>query len=110
RSRCSPNGLRTSSTKPKSTTIRFSGFLPASRTARFAVIYSHGSTIELVHPSFDILAHICGVTREPICLILNENEIYRRAWVARRSGCTLIQGERPIAPESESSLLILRRT
>jgi SAM-dependent methyltransferase len=90
----------------------FQRFLSRQPDARFAVIYSHGSTIELVHPSFDIVGHMCRVARGHICLILNENELYRRAWVAQfaRSGFALIRGERPIAPGSGSSLLILRRT
>jgi SAM-dependent methyltransferase len=92
----------------------FQRFLARQPDARFAVTYSHGSTIELVHPSFDIVAHMCRVTQRHVCLILNENELYRRAWVEQfaRSGFALIHGERPLAPggPDASSLLILRRT
>ena len=90
----------------------FQRFLSQQADRRFAVTYSHGSTIELVHPSFDIVGHMSRVTQRHICLILNENELYRRAWVEQfaRSGFALIHGERPIAPDNESSLIILERT
>jgi SAM-dependent methyltransferase len=89
----------------------FQRFLAHQPNARFMVTYSHGSTIELVHPSFDVVAHMTRVTRGHICLILNEHELYRRAWIEQfaRSDFALVHGERPIAG-SRSSLLILART
>jgi SAM-dependent methyltransferase len=88
----------------------FQRFLARLPDARFMVTYSHGSTIELVHPSFDVVAHMSRVTRGHICLILNENELYRRAWIEQfaRSGFALVHREPPIAP-SGSTLIILAR-
>jgi SAM-dependent methyltransferase len=88
----------------------FQRFLQRQPDGRFAVTYSHGSTIELIHPSFDIVAHMSRVTQRHICLILNENEVYRRAWIEQfaRTGFTLIHG-RPIPPDIGWSLVILAR-
>jgi SAM-dependent methyltransferase len=91
----------------------FQRFLARQPDARFEVTYSHGSTIELVHPSFDVVAHMCRVTQGHICLILNENELYRRDWIEQfaRAGFALVHAERPIeSSDCWSSLLILART
>jgi SAM-dependent methyltransferase len=90
----------------------FQSFLPRQANGRFRVTYSHGSTIELVHPSFDIVAHMSRVTQRHICLILNENEAFRRDWLRQfaRHHFTLLHGERPIVPGSAASLIVLQRT
>ena len=62
---------------------------------RFELTYSHGSTIELVHPSFDVVAHICRVTRRHVCLVITESEYFRRDWTRQfdRRGFRLIHSE-----------------
>jgi SAM-dependent methyltransferase len=89
----------------------FQRFLSRQPDRRFALTYSHGSTIELVHPSFDIVAHMSRVTRRHICLILNEREAFRRDWLRQfgRHGFNLLHGERPVALDSAASLIVLQR-
>jgi SAM-dependent methyltransferase len=89
----------------------FQRFLARQPDGKFEATYSHGSTIELVHPSFDIVSHMCRVTRHHICLILNENEAFRRYWLTQfaRHGFTLEHAARPIAPGVSSSLIVLKR-
>ncbi|HVY59177.1 MAG TPA: class I SAM-dependent methyltransferase [Xanthobacteraceae bacterium] len=89
----------------------FQRFLMRQPNKRFDLTYSHGATIELVHPSFDIVAHLCRVTRRHICLILIENQAFRRDWLGQfaRNGFTLIHGKRPIVPGSGASLIVLER-
>ncbi len=89
----------------------FQRFLMRQPDESFDLTYSHGATIELVHPSFDIVAHLCRVTRRFICLILLENDAFRRDWLRQfaRNGFTLLHGRRPIAPGSGASLIVLQR-
>lgn len=89
----------------------FQRFLMRQPDRVFDLIYSHGATIELVHPSFDIVAHMCRVTRRNICLILLENDGFPRDWVGQfaRHGFALLHGERPMAPGSGASLLVFQR-
>ena len=89
----------------------FQRFLARQPDNRFDLTYSHGATIELVHPSFDIVKHLCRVTRSHICLILHEDVKFRRDWLQQfaRHGFTLIRGARPIGPDNEASLIVLQR-
>jgi SAM-dependent methyltransferase len=88
----------------------FQRFLVGQPDKRFDLIYSHGATIELVHPSFDIVKQLCRVTRSHICLIVVETEKYRRDWVRQfaRHGFTLKYGV-AVAPDSEVNMIVLQR-
>jgi SAM-dependent methyltransferase len=89
----------------------FQRFLLSQPDGRFELTYSHGATIEMVHPSFDIVAHLCRVTRRHICLILHERDAFPRDWLTQfaKKGFVLLHGERPMSPDSRASLIILRR-
>jgi SAM-dependent methyltransferase len=89
----------------------FQRFLARQPDRRFDLSYSHGATIELVHPSFDIVKHLCRVTRSHICLIVVETERYRRDWLRQfaRHGFAL-KTLRPLGPDRDGSLVVLRRT
>jgi SAM-dependent methyltransferase len=39
---------------------------------KFDLVYSIGATIELVHPSFDIVRNLCAISRHTIILFINE--------------------------------------
>jgi hypothetical protein len=85
----------------------------------FDMLYSHGATIELVHPSFDIVRHMCRVTRNHVVLIVNETvaHSYPRFWTYEfaRNGFFLREARRPVGeipPEDSAgrpSLLVYRR-
>ena len=97
----------------------FQRFLRNQPDRAFDLLYSHGATIELVHPSFDIVRHMCRVTREHVVLILNETstELYPRFWTYEfaRNGFFLREARRPVGripPENSAgnpSLLVYER-
>jgi SAM-dependent methyltransferase len=48
---------------------------------RFELTYSMGATLELVHPSFDLIGNICRVTDRYVVLIISEwGHAYPRFW------------------------------
>jgi SAM-dependent methyltransferase len=97
----------------------FQRFLRQQPDQDFDLLYSHGATIQLVHPSFDIVKHMCRVTRNHVVLILNEvyPDPYPRFWTYEfaRNGFFLREARRPageIPPADSSaipSLLVYRR-
>jgi SAM-dependent methyltransferase len=98
--------------RAKVTNDLFQRFLLRQPDRAFELTYSHGATIELVHPSFDTVRHLCRVTRRHICLLLHENEAFRRDWIGQFAGhgFHLAHGMRPIAPGHGGSLIVLRRS
>ncbi len=53
----------------------------AARGRKFDLVYSMGATIELVHPSFDVIRHICAVSDRYVILIISEwGHAYPRFW------------------------------
>jgi SAM-dependent methyltransferase len=97
----------------------FQSFLRRQPDRSYDVLYSHGATIELVHPSFDIVAHLCRVTRNHMVLILNETTrtLYPRFWTYEfaRHGFYLREARRPLGtfplthPSGQPSLLVYLR-
>lgn len=62
------------------------------------VIHSHGATLELVHPSFPIVAEICRVARRSIYIEIQElGHSYPREYIRdfERHGFKLVFSERP---------------
>lgn len=90
----------------------FQRFLMKQPDRSYDVLYSHGATIELVHPSFDIAAHMCRIARSHICLLLSPDNVFRREWLKQFTshGFVLAYSEQPIAPDSDLSLIILQRS
>jgi SAM-dependent methyltransferase len=61
----------------------FEDILPlwAEKNQQFDLVYTVGATIELVHPSFDIIHYLCRITRKTVILLINEWEhAYPRFW------------------------------
>jgi SAM-dependent methyltransferase len=87
----------------------FQRFLRQQPDQFFDVLYSHGATIELVHPSFDIVKHMCRVTKHHVVLIQNEIRVhpYPRFWTYEfaRNGFFLREARRPVGdiPPANSS-------
>ena len=97
----------------------FQRYLKRSGEKKFDTIYSHGATIELVHPSFDIIREICRVTKYYIILFINEHEhgfprFY--IWEFKKNGFYMVKGIRPVGQncsgknnENPNSLLVFKR-
>lgn len=70
---------------------------------RYDLVYTLGATIELVHPSFDIVSHICTTSRRFIILIIAESgHSYPRFWEYEfnRNGFSMVKCIRPYNGES----------
>ena len=89
----------------------FQHFLLTHDTGAFDVLHSNGATIELVHPSFPIVAEICRVTRDSVYLdICERGHTYPRRYVEQfaRHGFVLVHGERASDPVHHSSKLVFQ--
>lgn len=78
----------------------FEDTLPAlaKRNGTFRVVYSLGATLELVHPSFDIIGHLCRISSGYIILMISEwGHAYPRFWEYEfnRNGFLLVEYRRP---------------
>ncbi len=89
----------------------FQHYLLAHDTDAFDVLHSNGATLELVHPSFPIVAEICRVIRDSVYLdICERGHAYPRRYVEQfaRHGFVLVHSERASDPVHHSSILIFR--
>ena len=85
----------------------------------FILTYSMGATLELVHPSFDVIRAICEITERYVILIIAEwGHRYPRfyEYEFNRQGFLLVKSLRPyngkpstILPEQIYSLLLFER-
>jgi hypothetical protein len=86
----------------------------------FSLIYTVGATIELVHPSFDIIKYICAISNKYVVFIINLwGHDYPRFWdyEFNRNGFDLVKCITPedgntdmiIDPAQISSLLVFKR-
>ena len=65
---------------------------------QYDLVYSLGATIELVHPSFDIVGSMCEISKRYIVLIISEwGHDYPRFWEYEfnRNGFSLVKSIRP---------------
>ena len=51
----------------------FQSFLTTTKSRKFELVYTVGSTIEEVHPSFDIISHSCRVSNKFLFLLIHES-------------------------------------
>jgi SAM-dependent methyltransferase len=90
----------------------FQHFLRNEMDKKYETVYSVGATIELVHPSFDIIGEICRVANSYVVILVQENyHSYPRFYVTEfeRNQFKLVYSLRPIR-ESTVSLLVFNRT
>jgi SAM-dependent methyltransferase len=94
----------------------FQRFLERQSDLSYDMVYSHGATLELVHPSFDIVRHLARITRNHVVLYVHEHgHAYPRMWAYqfRRRGFYLVRAERPAGQftpiKLEGSLLVFQR-
>lgn len=91
----------------------FQRFLSKCDDNRYDLLYSSGATIELVHPSFDIVRNMCRVTKNHIVLAVYEDKHnYPRFYVREfaKHGFVLVESSRPIENTSISLLVFQDRT
>lgn len=73
------------------------GFITGNR--KFDLVYSGGASISLVHPSFDIVRHICAVSSKYVIMVDEDNLglPYPRLWEYEfnKNGFTLVKFLRP---------------
>ncbi len=98
----------------------FEEILPqlVAENRRFDLIYSMGATLELVHPSFDIIRFICQLSKHYVVLDIYEwGHSYPRLWEYEfhQQGFALVKCIRPFMggivrdPVEEDSLLVFQR-
>jgi len=85
----------------------FEEILPkfAADGTQFDLVYTLGATIEIVHPSFDIIDHICKISKRFVVLIINESShSYPRFWEYEfnRNGFLMVKCIRPYNGESDT--------
>lgn len=65
----------------------------------FDIVFTRGATVELVHPSYPLIANICRITREYAVFVIRENGFsYPRDWIGEfeANGFMLIKLIRPL--------------
>jgi SAM-dependent methyltransferase len=70
---------------------------------QYDLVYTLGATVELVHPSFDIIGNISKISRRFVVLIINESgHSYPRFWEYEfnRNGFLMVKCIRPFDGES----------
>jgi SAM-dependent methyltransferase len=92
-------------------------FMSSGRS--FSLTYSMGATLELVHPSFDVIRAICDITERYVLLIIAEcGHRYPRfyEYEFNRQGFLLVKSLRPynekllkLPPEQIDSFLLFER-
>ena len=76
------------------------------------IVHSNGATLELVHPSFPIVAEICRVARRAVYVDIQERgHAYPRDYIAQfqRHGFHLVYCDRPLDLVNGSSILHFER-
>jgi len=77
----------------------FQQFLENSPDNSIDILFSRGATVELVHPSFPLISHICRITRRTVVFMINETgHSYPRfwEWEFNKYNFFLTKVERPI--------------
>jgi SAM-dependent methyltransferase len=90
----------------------FQRFLFKTGNNQFEIVYTVGATIELVHPSFDIVREMCRVASSYVIILVQENnQSYPRFYVSefKKHGFILDFSIRPIKQADCSvSLLVFK--
>lgn len=90
----------------------FEEYFPRVSDKFFDLTYTHGATVELVHPSFIICNELARVTKKYCILGICEGDhTYPRLWTYEflRNGFLLVKLLRPITEGSPISLMVFKR-
>ena len=91
--------------------MTFQQFLSEASDNSYDIVFSHGVTIEFIHPSFPVVRHLARIAKDYVILAINENGYsYPRFWTYEfaRAGYVLVKLLRPAAEKSRVSLLVYR--
>lgn len=78
----------------------FQRYLLKREDQEFDITFTHGATIELVHPSFPIVREVCRVTKNYAILMINENDQrFPHFWEYEflRNGFVPVEIHRPVS-------------
>ena len=90
----------------------FQKYLSSQPDQSMETVFSHGATVELVHPSFPLIKHICRISRSSIIFMFSETDhSYPRfwEWEFNSHGFYLAKAQRPGVAGTGISLLVFRR-
>jgi SAM-dependent methyltransferase len=78
----------------------FQRYLPKLPERFFEIVYTHATTIEAAHPSFNMVKAIARVTGKHAILLIQEHDYHTRFWEHefRRQGFLLTFIRRPVEP------------
>jgi SAM-dependent methyltransferase len=87
----------------------FEDILPqlSAENRKFGLVYTVGATIELVHPSFDVIGHICALSQDYIVIFIGQwGHAYPRFWdyEFNRNGFLQVKNITPYDGNADSSL------
>ena len=91
----------------------FQQYLSSQSALSMETVFTHGATVELVHPSFPLIKHICRITRSSVIFMFFETDhSYPRfwEWEFNSHGFYLAKVQRPAVAGRDISLLVFRRT
>ena len=91
--------------------MTFQQFLSRTQDNAYDIVFSHGATVEFVHPSFPLVKHLTRIAKDYVLLVITENgPNYPRFWTYEfeRAGFVLVKLLRPCAEGSRTSLLVYR--
>lgn len=99
----------------------FQRYISKRDDREFDIVYTHGATVELVHPSYPMVRELCRITKSHIVFVINENKNrYPRFWEYefKRNGFVPVEILRPVTQSIDIdnyevaqnlSLLVFRR-
>lgn len=91
-------------------------FLMKASDGEFDCVITYGATIELIHPAFDVIRHMCRVSRARVIICVNENQhsfprFYRTEF--ERHGFYTCYHQRAIgeicSTDTENSIMVFER-
>ena len=80
-------------------------YLRRQKANSFEIVFTHGATVELIHPSFPLIAEITRVARRFVVMMINENtHSYPRFWEYEflRNGFVTVKVLRPAGQTFET--------
>ena len=90
----------------------FQEYLSSQPDLSMETVFSHGATVELVHPSFPLIKHICRISKSSVIFLFYETgHSYPRfwEWEFNSHGFYLAKVQRPAVAGTDISLLVFRR-
>ena len=94
------------------TCATFQEFLSQAPPDAYDTVFTHGATVELIHPSYPLVREITRVTRNAVVLVIAENlHGYPRFWEREflRCGFLLTKLERPVVEGHICSLMVFKK-